>query len=53
MKVPRIIVPKRLVDGRGWFNETFHERDRVRLAAQNHSTASLFRKKNFGFVLPK
>jgi dTDP-4-dehydrorhamnose 3,5-epimerase-like enzyme len=25
--VPRIIIPKRHVDGRGWFNETFHERD--------------------------
>ena len=26
MKVPRSIVPKRHVDGRGWFSEIFHEK---------------------------
>ena len=25
MNLPRVIVPKRLVDSRGWFSETFHE----------------------------
>jgi dTDP-4-dehydrorhamnose 3,5-epimerase len=25
MNLPRIIAPKRHIDGRGWFSETFHE----------------------------
>ena len=25
MNLPRVIIPKRLVDFRGWFSETFHE----------------------------